>query len=378
VASEIEVKTERLQQMLEAEKLDAVLMNGRHNFAWLTGGSSNAIDISRDGGAAGIMVVRDGRRFLLANNIEQERFLNEVLSAKVFEPLEMRWQDEKASAEAVVDLARSVLPAGASIASDLPIAPSVRLVEPLISRCRYQLTNEEIVRFGRLGQDAGKALGKVASEIVPGESEQDIAQKVRIRLSELGVAAVVTLVGADERIEKYRHPVPTSNVWRNTLLIAVCARRNGLIVSLTRIVCAVKVSSELKRRTEAAAVVNASLYAATEPGTSAASLYRAAANAYAAQGFADEIDKHHQGGACGYRTRDWTAHPANNETVKLNQAFAWNPSITGTKVEETGIIGKSGFETVTGTKGFPQIGVTINGQTYFSPGILLLSKGATA
>ncbi len=364
--------------MLEAEKLDAVLMNGRHNFAWLTGGSSNAIDISRDGGAAGIMVVRDGRRFLLANNIEQERFLNEVLSAKVFEPLEMRWQDEKASAEAVVDLARSVLPAGASIASDLPIAPSVRLVEPLISRCRYQLTNEEIVRFGRLGQDAGKALGKVASEIVPGESEQDIAQKVRIRLSELGVAAVVTLVGADERIEKYRHPVPTSNVWRNTLLIAVCARRNGLIVSLTRIVCAVKVSSELKRRTEAAAVVNASLYAATEPGTSAASLYRAAANAYAAQGFADEIDKHHQGGACGYRTRDWTAHPANNETVKLNQAFAWNPSITGTKVEETGIIGKSGFETVTGTKGFPQIGVTINGQTYFSPGILLLSKGATA
>jgi antitoxin VapB len=87
-------------------------------------------------------------------------------------------------------------------------------------------------------------------------------------------------------------------------------------------------------------------------------------------GFADEINRHHQGGACGYRTRDWVAHPASAQTVFANQAFAWNPSITGTKVEETGISSLDGFEIVTTTPGFPQIMVCENGREYLSPGIL--------
>jgi Xaa-Pro dipeptidase len=114
------------------------------------------------------------------------------------------------------------------------------------------------------------------------------------------------------------------------------------------------------------------------PGAKAADLYHVAASSYADLGFPDEINKHHQGGACGYRTRDWVAHPANNESVKPNQAFAWNPSITGTKTEATGIVLEGRFETITSTSGFPQIVTTINGEDYFSPGILSLSKGAAA
>jgi antitoxin VapB len=120
------------------------------------------------------------------------------------------------------------------------------------------------------------------------------------------------------------------------------------------------------------------LYAATTTGTKASTLYQIARDAYSRLGFPDEIDKHHQGGACGYRTRDWVAHPGSNETVQINQAFAWNPSITGTKTEETGIVTEDGFEVITGTADFPKIGITINGIDYFSPGILSLSKGVSA
>ena len=78
---EIETKTARTVEMLEREGLGGVLLNGQHNFAWITGGASNAIDKSRDNGAASILIRRDGGRFLLANNIEMPRVLAEEISA---------------------------------------------------------------------------------------------------------------------------------------------------------------------------------------------------------------------------------------------------------------------------------------------------------
>jgi len=130
--------------------------------------------------------------------------------------------------------------------------------------------------------------------------------------------------------------------------------------------------ASLERNTEAVATVNSRLFAATRPDASASDLYKIATEAYAELGFADEIDKHHQGGACGYRTRDWNAHSSSSETAKHHQAFAWNPSITGTKIEETGIVTESGFEVITATPGFPQISVVVDGREYISPGILSL------
>jgi antitoxin VapB len=134
----------------------------------------------------------------------------------------------------------------------------------------------------------------------------------------------------------------------------------------------------LRRRTESCAAVNAALYHATRIGATGSELYNVAADAYAAQGFADEINKHHQGGAAGYRTRDWVAHPESNDKVRPNQAFAWNPSITGTKTEETAILIDNELEIITATGGFPTISATIGSGEYLSPGILSLSKGASA
>ena len=62
----------------------------------------------------------------------------------------------------------------------------------------------------------------------------------------------------------------------------------------------------------------------------------------------------------------------------MHQAFAWNPSLTGTKVEETGIVTADGFEGITSTPGFPQISTVVDGREYLSPGVLSISKGASA
>ena len=93
---------------------------------------------------------------------------------------------------------------------------------------------------------------------------------------------------------------------------------------------------------------------------------------FAEEGFEGEERLHHQGGAAGYRTRDWVAHPASLESVQANQAFAWNPSITGTKVEETSIAFEAGVEVITSTPNWPRIVTQIDGREYFSPDVLSL------
>jgi len=267
---------------------------------------------------------------------------------------------------------------GAVLATDIPMHARTPAIELKIASCRYQLTRDELDRIRNLGRDAGEAMDCVIASLIPGESEIEIAEKLRSGLGRKALTSVVTLVAADDRIPRFRHPVPTSNRWINTLLLVTCAKKSGLIVSLSRVVCAGEIPDDLRARTEAAAFVNARLIFATRPGTRGKELYKIAAEAYAEQGFPDEIDRHHQGGAAGYKTRDWVAHPNSAEVVQVDQAFAWNPSITGTKVEETGIVTSNGFEIITASPNFPQITISVDGLDLRSPGILSLSKGATA
>ena len=153
-------------------------------------------------------------------------------------------------------------------------------------------------------------------------------------------------------------------------MVVVCAQRQGLVACLSRIVVAGCVPEALAARTAATASVFARLVAATVPGATGAELFRAAAQAYADAGFPSEEMRHHQGGATGYRSREWIAHPQSRDTVHAPQAFAWNPSVTGTKVEETVLVHEQGFEVLTTSPGWPVIPLTVRGQSLAAPAIL--------
>lgn len=367
--AELEEKTERLVRMLAENELDAVVLNAQHNFAWLTGGGSNGVDLSRENGVASLMIARDGRRTIFANNIEMPRMLAEQVSGS-FDPVEFSWQNEKADGSIVLKHARQILRRDARIATDIPMFADTSVIEGKIAPCRYRLTTEEQERFRDLGRDAGVAMGNLVGKLEQGDMEVEIAEKLRHELGKAGILSVVTLVAADERISHFRHPLPTTKRWQKTVLAVTCAKRHGLIASMSRIITIGEPDGELKRKTEAAAYVNAALLNATRPGATGAGLYKVAADAYAAHGFAEDINHHHQGGAAGYKTRDWVAHPQNAEIVQPDQAFAWNPSITGTKVEDTTIVTADGIEIVTPSPLFPQIESIIDGRSYLSPGVL--------
>jgi Xaa-Pro aminopeptidase len=358
--------------MLEAEKLGGVLINSQHNFAWLTGGKFNGINLSIENGACNLLVRNDGKTFVLSNNIEMPRLLSEEISAEDFEPIEFTWQEENSFGDFVIETAESILLENKKLASDLYLNEKIRPIENLISQCRYELTEAEIERYRRIGKDAGIAMGKAIEKFNTGETENEIARKTQNELAKFNFNSVVILVGADERVERFRHPVPSENIWKKNLFIAVCAKREGLIANLTRIMCVGEIPSELKRKTEASAYIFAKILSETKPERTGSELYKIMADSYAEKGFADEINLHHQGGATSYKTRDWVAHPNSNEKVFRNQTFAWNPSITGTKVEETTLHRNGKLVVLTETPDFPQISNEIDGHEYLSPNILSL------
>jgi antitoxin VapB len=369
---EIQIKTERLLSLMSQAGLGGVLINSQPNFSWLTAGGRNATDLSREAGVGTLFLRRDGKRFVLANKIEMERLLSEELDGQGYEPVDFAWEEEKGNPNIIAHVARSLTTEGLPIGSDLILSEGVQLIDGDIARARYQLTEDEIERFKSLGKDAGQAIGTVAHKLEPGISEREVARRAIDALSAVGAFPVVTLVAADDRLKRFRHPVPTDLKWKKVVMIVVCARRDGLVASLTRIVCDGAVPEDLDIRTRSSAFVNAALFDGTRPGMTGRELYELAVRAYSEVGFPSEEHLHHQGGAAGYRTRDWVAHPLSTEKVQDAQAFAWNPSITGSKTEETCIAFEDRIEIITTSPDWPSIPIEVEGRAYVLPGVLSL------
>jgi antitoxin VapB len=78
---------------------------------------------------------------------------------------------------------------------------------------------------------------------------------------------------------------------------------------------------------------------------------------YAETGYPDEWKKHHQGGTAGYEPREYLSVPGSTDRVAAGQVYAWNPSITGYKSEDTILIGDAKNEVLTEMSDWPYLTV---------------------
>ena len=88
---------------------------------------------------------------------------------------------------------------------------------------------------------------------------------------------------------------------------------------------------------------------ATRPGRTHADVFADIQGFYADAGYPGEWRLHHQGGSTGYVSREVIATPSTNDPIEERMAFAWNPSISGAKAEETFLLRSSGPELTAST-----------------------------
>ena len=168
-----------------------------------------------------------------------------------------------------------------------------------------------------------------------GDTEPDAVAAMIETVARHDARAPVVLAAADERIDRYRHPLPAGSEIRRRLMLVLVVERWGLHVAVTRTRELERPDTELARRNEAAAFVLDAMDQATRPGATLGEVLAAAEAAYREAGFADECGLHHQGGSIGYQSRERIAVPGDATPIEPGMAFAWNPSITGAKAEET-------------------------------------------
>jgi Xaa-Pro aminopeptidase len=368
-SKELDEKLHRVGGFLERERLDAVLLSTQRNFSWLTCGGTNHVGTSTPDGVASLLVTRDGRRFVLSANNEQARISEEETSHLGFESVSIPWYELRLDPRRLRRAVADIIDPG-RVGAD-SAAPGFENVEGRFAPLRYRLTETETERYRLHGCAVAEAIEETGRTIEPGMSERSIEALLSFNVMRRGARPTVLLVGADERFRKYRHPIPTDHRLERFVALSTCSRRWGLTVAVTRLVHFGKISEELAARYLALQSVEARLLAVTRPGATSGSLFVELEKAYEAAGYPDEWREHHQGGATGYLEREWVATPGGSQVVESCQAFAWNPTIQGTKIEDTFLTSKAGIELISTTGQWPSSEVVINGRATSRPEILV-------
>lgn len=327
---------DKLREVMERRGLGALLLRRSNDFAWYTGGADNRVDHTSPLGVADILVTLDAE-YVFTNNIEAPRMRDEQTPG--FEIVEHPWYEDEAVAlrEAIGD---------APLGTDFPLDGASDVSEE-ISSLRHVLDPDAVERYRQVGADADAAVTEAAGSVEADMSEHEAAANLAAACRRRGLFCSVLLAAADDRIARYRHPIPHGATIERRAMLVVSAERGGLYANLTRMVYLEEPDEELRRRQGICETILLRMREATRPGRTLADAFGDCRRFYAEAGFPDEWMLHHQGGTTGYGSREVIVTPQTKGEIRVGQAFAWNPSVTGAKAEETFVLTGSGPEVIT-------------------------------
>jgi len=344
-----------LQTYLRERGYDGVLLSRADNFAMATGGRRNYIWTYGDMGANALYVPAEGPASFVGDTIEKPRSMDEELAGFNCGSVDYLWfTDNPAGAVAKRFPGKNIVSDDGSIGKN---------VHDDLAVIRALLCEAELEKYRVLGRLAGEAMTVTLDLIEEGVTENEIASTLAAEGMLRCCQVPVALVAADERIAKYRHPLPTQEPLLGTGLqaravhgyveVVGCFLREGLVVSLTRFKRVGDLPAGIEDAYRRICAVDAAMQIATVPGRTLGHVFAACQQAYADYGFpANEWHNHHQGGATGYDGRTCKGVPGEafpvldsfwpaklkehfGMDVAFGSAFAWNPSASGVKSEDT-------------------------------------------
>ncbi|MCP4644629.1 MAG: M24 family metallopeptidase [bacterium] len=369
------VRIALIQAFLMDNGYDGILLSRIDNYAMATGGKRNFVYTAGDMGSNALFVAKDGNSYLVANSIEEPRQVAEEVGPLVSESMGFLWFDDTPAGAVKKAFSGTLVSDDGSLGAN---------VNGELAYLRSLLTTAELDKFRRLGALAADALTTVVNATEAGMAEADISAMIAAEGAKRRCLTPITLVAADERIARFRHPVPTvaplldgpmeERAVRGYVMIVGSFIREGLVASVTRFKKVGDIDAAIPDAFNRICAVDAILQEQTQPGRTLGDVFADCQQAYVDFGFPEnEWHNHHQGGATGYAGRTCKAAPGEafpileegwSKRVKeiagvdaeFGHAFAWNPSGVGVKSEDTFILLPDGStEIVTATPSLPTV-----------------------
>lgn len=347
---EVSRKLELVREALTETGATGVRLKGDW-FAWATAGASNTVLLTAETGVAEVLVtVRDA--WVLTDEIEAQRLEDEELPAD-FKLHVNPWADAAARESFV----REVTNEG-KVISDRPIPHVEKRLPASLLLHKQVMMSSELERYREVGRKASEAMTEVLTAAKPTWTEYQLAGAGAEALWARGLHPALTLVAGERRLPLYRHATATGEAIGRQAMLVFCARGYGLFANLTRFVSFGAFGDEHAELHHHVREIEAQALNLCKPGTSLDAVYHALDQAYQQHGFNHAIREHHQGGTTGYLAREIVANPTTTDTLAENMAVAWNPSLTGAKIEDTFVILKDGkLENLTFDPNWPSIEV---------------------
>lgn len=330
-------KLDRIREWMLTRGYEGLILSRRDNYTWITDGGKNHVMSSVESGV-GHLVITEDQIWLVADSSDAPRLAAEQnpLEARV---LQIPWYE---SAEDRI----CRLLSGKNLGSDTGMGRTDNVQQELVE-LRMDLTEEEICRYREIGTKCAAIVEQVCKDARPDQTEEEVAADLRCRCIQAGISPDCVLVGADERISRYRHPVPTKKRIRQCLMVVLGGEKYGLNISMTRMVYFTPIPEEIRERYEKTQEIFAGMQTMMRDGMPYREYFSKVQELYRKAGWPEEWKMHHQGGPTGYGCRELVIGPQQEGWIRKGRAYAWNPTIQGTKCEETTFLTEAGAEIFT-------------------------------
>lgn len=332
--------------------------------AWATGGANPPVDRAAVTDVVWVVASAEaaspgGAVHVLTTEVEAPRLRSEGPFTDLGWPVTaLPWWEPDAFVHAAEQL---VGRPASEIASDGHLAFGVDASHDLVAT-RMALTAPDADAMRALARDAAAAVEQALTQWSPGESDRVIAGRIAENAEAVGACAPVLLVGGDDRLRRFRHPVATGNAVDDVVMAVLVANRGGLHVALTRYAARPSAAASLAAELDAARSIHARVLKTCVPGVTAGVVLDELDGAYAAQGYAQAWRQHYQGGPIGYAQREFEITPGQRSSewwdhpLAAKTALAWNPSLPGgAKDEDTYLLDDDGLELLTQTSNWPMV-----------------------
>jgi antitoxin VapB len=366
LATEPAGKLAAARGLIERSGLAALAVGRTDGVAWITGGLTNRIEPGNPASAAWVVVTPDAAH-VITTNVELARLQAEGRLA-AFELHGVDWYEEGG----FVALAEELADAPAARIGGLGVDVSDDLVE-----LRLALEPAEQARLAALAADTTAALEGAVRQWAPGELDLAVQARVAAGLEAKGAFGACLIVGGDDRVERFRHPLAAGAPVRRLLMAVVVAERHGLHVAVTRFASAGPLAHGVRSARRAASDVERAVLDASNAGATYGEALTVLADGYARAGYSGAWREHYQGGPIGYRQREFEIVPSQVESrwfgtpIAAGTALAWNPSVAGGgKCEATYLVEDDGLRRLTRSEDWP----LEDGR----PGVLDIASGEAA